>query len=72
MGFLSTHEYTLVFMKNKNTVEELNGLDLTDDEIKDYNLSDECWKLWTSATLMRTGETGAPVFRPKGYYPIYC
>ncbi|WP_281419337.1 DNA methyltransferase [Clostridium psychrophilum] len=58
-------------MKNKNAVEELNGLDLTDDEIKDYNLSDEFGSYKQGATLMRTGEAGARIFRPKGYYPIY-
>ena len=70
-GFSGTHEYTLVYMKNKNVVEDLNGIDLTEEDKKDYTLSDERGLYKQGATLMRTGEAGGRDKRPKGYYPIY-
>lgn len=70
-GFAGTHEYTIVYMKSKYAVEDLNGIPLTDDDISEYKLSDEKGKFKKGATLMRTGEAGARFKRPKGYYPIY-
>ena len=70
-GFSGTHEYTLVFGKFKDSIDDLNGLSLDEDEIKKYNLIDKKGYYKQGATLMRTGEAGARKFRPKGYYPIY-
>ena len=70
-GFSGTHEYTLVYIKDKNSVYDLNGIPLTEEDIKEYNLSDEKGLYKLGATLMRTGEAGAREKRPKGYYPIY-
>lgn len=70
-GFAGTHEYTLVYMKNKNSVDDLKGVSLTEEDIAEYAFEDEKGKYKKGATLMRTGEAGARMQRPKGYYPIY-
>lgn len=70
-GFAGTHEYSLVYMKDKESVIDLNGVPLTEEDKKEYILSDEKGKFKKGATLMRTGEAGAREKRPKGYYPIY-
>lgn len=70
-GFAGTHEFTLVYMKNKESIEDLNGISLTSEDEKEYDLSDEFGKYKQGATLMRTGEAGAREKRPKGFYPIY-
>lgn len=70
-GFSGTHEYTIVYMKNKNSVEDLNGIPITEDDYADYNLEDSKGKFYQGATLMRTGEDGAREQRPHGYYPIF-
>lgn len=70
-GFSGTHEYTLSFIKDKNSLDDLNGIKLTDEDIAEYNEDDGLGKYKQGATLMRTGEAGAKEQRPKGYYPIY-
>lgn len=70
-GFAGTHEYTLVYAKNLSALPELNGIALTDEDIKEYKEQDHIGKYKIGATLMRTGEAGAREKRPKGYYPIY-
>ena len=70
-GFAGTHEYSLVYMKYKDSVFDLNGVPLTEEDKTEYTLSDEKGKFKKGATLMRTGEAGAREKRPKGYYPIY-
>lgn len=70
-GFAGTHEYTLVYIKDINSVEDLNGISLTEDDIKEYAYEDELGKYKIGATLMRTGEAGFRSKRPKGFYPIY-
>ena len=70
-GFAGTHEYTIVFAKNKHMINDLNGLNLDDDQIKEYTLCDEYGYYKQGATLMRTGEAGARKLRPNGFYPIY-
>ncbi len=70
-GFAGTHEYTLVYIKNISSVEELNGIALTSEDIKEYTYEDNLGKYKIGATLMRTGEAGFRTKRPKGYYPIY-
>ncbi|MDO9976783.1 site-specific DNA-methyltransferase [Glaesserella parasuis] len=70
-GFSGTHEYTLVWTKNKNSLDDLNGIQLTDEDILEYSEYDELGQYKQGATLMRTGEAGERIHRPKGYYPIY-
>lgn len=70
-GFAGTHEYTLVYAKNKSILEDLSGIHLSDEDIKEYSLDDGLGLYKEGATLMRTGEAGAREARPRGYYPIY-
>ena len=70
-GFAGTHEYTVVFGKNLNKIDDLYGLPMTEDDLSDYKFTDEKGKYKKGATLMRTGEAGARSKRPKGFYPIY-
>lgn len=70
-GFSGTHELTIVYMKNINSVDDLNGISLTEEDKKEYIFKDYKGYYKQGATLMRTGEAGARNKRPKGYYPIY-
>ena len=70
-GFSGTHEYTLVYMKNSLSVEDLNGIALSAEDIASYEFEDESGKYKVGATLMRTGEAGSRSKRPKGFYPIF-
>lgn len=70
-GFAGTHEYTLVYAKSILSIEELNGISLTEEDYADYTEQDESGKYKIGATLMRTGEAGFRSKRPKGFYPIY-
>ena len=70
-GFAGTHEYTLVYAKSILSIEELNGIALTEEDYADYTEQDEYGKYKIGATLMRTGEAGFRSKRPKGFYPIY-
>jgi len=70
-GFAGTHEYTVVYAKNKGLMEDLYGIPLDGDDEKEYDMEDKKGFYKKGATLMRTGEAGAREKRPKGYYPIY-
>ncbi|WP_040209109.1 site-specific DNA-methyltransferase [Neobacillus jeddahensis] len=70
-GFSGTHEYTLVYVKNIEKIEDFYGLPLSEEDQKEYLLKDEKGFYKKGATLMRTGEAGAREKRPKGYYPVY-
>ena len=70
-GFAGTHEYTIVYIKVMSSIEDLNGVALTDDDVAEYIYEDNKGKYKIGATLMRTGEAGSRSKRPKGYYPIY-
>ena len=70
-GFAGTHEFTIVFSKKKDSIEDLNGIPLEENDFLDYSEKDEIGAYKQGATLMRTGEAGARDKRPKGYYPIY-
>lgn len=70
-GFAGTHELTLVYGKQINSIEDLNGIPLEENDILSYSEKDEKGAYKQGATLMRTGEAGFREKRPKGYYPIY-
>lgn len=70
-GFAGTHELTVVYVKEKSLLEDLNGIPLDDEDLKDYVEKDDIGYYKQGATLMRTGEAGLRLKRPKGYYPIY-
>jgi adenine-specific DNA-methyltransferase len=70
-GFAGTHEYTLVYIKDIESTEDLYGIPLEDSDKEDYDQDDGLGAYKKGATLMRTGVAGAREKRPKGYYPIY-
>lgn len=70
-GFAGTHEYTLVYIKNIESTEDLYGIALEEADKDDYKFDDGLGLYKKGATLMRTGVAGAREKRPKGYYPIY-
>ena len=70
-GFAGTHEFTVVYIKDKSSIDDLFGIPLEDDDIQEYKLKDEIGLYKKGATLMRTGEAGGRKERPKGYYPVY-
>lgn len=70
-GFAGTHEYTLVYIKDFESTEDLFGIPLEKEDYNDYKLSDEKGNYKKGATLMRTGIAGTREKRPKGFYPIY-
>lgn len=67
--FTGTHEYILVFARNKSKLK-LWQFAIWDDEL-DWRLEDDIglYKKW--ATLKRTGEDAPREKRPKWFYPIY-
>jgi adenine-specific DNA-methyltransferase len=70
-GFAGTHEYTVVFIKNIESREELFGIPLEEEDKKSYKFDDGLGLYKKGATLMRTGVAGGRDKRPKGFYPIY-
>jgi adenine-specific DNA-methyltransferase len=70
-GFAGTHEYTIVYARDRSSIEKLNGIPLEAGDIDQYDQVDAKGRYKQGATLMRTGEDGARTQRPKGYYPIY-
>ncbi len=64
-GFSGTHEYTLVYIKNALSVDDLNGISLSAEDIASYEFEDESGKYKIGATLMRTGEAGFVKNGPK-------
>lgn len=69
-GFAGTHEYTLVYARNANQLDHLNGFEIEEEKVDDW-LEDEkgFWK--KGATLKRTGADAPRQRRPKGWFPIY-
>ena len=68
-GFAGTHEYTLVFSKDKSKVK-LNRFKIDDEEILKHWLEDDIGLYKRGATLKSTGEESGREDRPKMFYPI--
>lgn len=68
-GFAGTHEYTIVFCKNKNNVI-LNELTIDDEELDDWE-SDEIGLFKKGANLKATGVNAPRNKRPNLFYPIF-
>lgn len=66
LGFAGTHEYTLVFAKDRNKVV-INQFNIEDD---DSWSQDEIGYYKKGATLKRTGEDAPRESRHNGYFPI--
>jgi adenine-specific DNA-methyltransferase len=69
-GFSGTHEYTLVYAKNK-TLLRLNHFQLNEEEICTNWDKDEFGFFKKADTLRRTGEDAPRSKRPKGWFPIF-
>ncbi|PNV83488.1 MAG: site-specific DNA-methyltransferase [Sulfurimonas sp.] len=68
-GFADTHEYTLVYAKDKNKCS-LGVFDIDEDELDDWTEDD--WGLYKKAdTLRRTGQDASREKRQKGWFPIF-
>lgn len=67
-GFAGTHEYTIVYAKNK-LAATLNEYSIEESEFESW-LEDEIGFYKKGATLKRTGEDAPRKRRPYGYFPI--
>ena len=67
-GFAGTHEYTIVYAKNKAAVI-VGEFPIDEDELDDWT-QDEIGYYKKGATLKRTGEDAPREHRPFGYFPI--
>lgn len=68
-GFAGTHEYTLIYAKNKNKVK-LNKFKVDEETIAQEWLEDYIGLYKKGATLKSTGEESKREDRPKMFYPI--
>ncbi len=68
--FAGTHEYTLVFAKNKSLLR-LNSFNINEDDLIDSWFEDDIWlfKLW--APMRATWEESNRDDRPFMFYPIF-
>jgi len=69
-GFAGTHEYLIVYAKDKN-ICNFNKFEVDEDELlKEWD--EDQYGLYKKAdTLRRTGQDAAREKRPKGYFPIF-
>lgn len=68
-GFAGTHEYTLVYAKDKSKVK-LYSFDLDEEQILSEWKEDEISYYKKGATLKSTGEESSREDRPNMFYPI--
>lgn len=68
-GFVETHEYTLVYTKNKN-ICEFGHLSTTAEEREEWS-KDEYGFFKKADTLRRTGQDASREKRPKGWFPVF-
>lgn len=69
-GFAETHEYFLVYSKNKNCLE-LNQFDVAEEELEKSWLEDEYGLYKEADNLRATGENAPRHKRPNLWYPIF-
>ena len=67
-GFAGTHEYTIVYVKNK-IYSSFGQLDIEEESIQDWS-NDAIGYYKKGATLKRTGIDAPREKRPYGYFPI--
>ncbi|MCU8005880.1 site-specific DNA-methyltransferase [Shewanella sp. SM96] len=63
-----THEYILVYSGDEFVSK---GLDLTEDQLKDFTLKDESGSLYSLRDLRKRGSEDRREDRPKMFYPIF-
>jgi len=69
LGFSATHEYTIVYARNRDQCE-LGKYDLDESDLDDW-LEDEHGIYKRADTLRRTGQDASREKRPKGFFPIF-
>ncbi len=69
-GFAGTHEYTLVYSKNRNRCS-LGSFSIDDEKINDEWTIDEVGYFKKGANLKATGVNGPREKRPNLFYPVY-
>lgn len=67
-GFAGTHEYTLVYAKNKASAK-FGEFEIDDEDLDEWE-EDSIGYFKQGATLKRTGNDAPREKRPYGYYPI--
>lgn len=68
-GFSGTHEYTIVYARNKEYCK-FNQFDLDDDDLNAWK-EDEYGLYKKSDGLKRTGQDAPRERRPKGWFPVF-
>lgn len=69
-GFAGTHEYTLVWAKNKSGILDLGKFDIDEEEMEDWK-EDEIGFFKQGANLKATGINAPKEKRPNLFFPIY-
>jgi adenine-specific DNA-methyltransferase len=69
-GFADTHEYFLVYAKNKE-ICDLYKFDVDEEDIMNEWEEDEYGLYKKADGLRRTGDDAARLNRPKGWFPVY-
>ncbi|MCU0426761.1 MAG: site-specific DNA-methyltransferase [Candidatus Kapabacteria bacterium] len=64
------HDYLLCYGKNFDFVE-LNGIPLTEEDIEEFDQSDENGKAWRELGLRQRGSASLRSDRPEMFFPIY-
>ena len=67
-GFAGTHEYTVIYAKNKSSAQ-FGEFEIDEEDIDEWE-EDERGYFKQGATLKRTGNDAPRQKRPYGYYPI--
>ena len=70
-GFAGTHEYTIVYAKNKNDKAVIKDFEIQDEEELDKWEEDEYGLYKKGANLKSTGTNAPREKRPNLYFPIY-
>ena len=68
-GFADTHEYTLVYVKNKE-IFKFGLFDVDETELDDWS-EDEYGIYKRADTLKRTGQDASRESRPNGWFPVF-
>ncbi len=68
-GFAGTHEYTLIYAKNKSKCE-VGQFEIDDEELDNW-LEDDHGFFKKADTLRRTGQDAPRTRRPKGWFPVF-
>lgn len=68
-AFADTHEFTLVFSRNRDMCK-VNGIPVSEEDLEDWE-EDEFGLFKRADTLRRTGQDAARERRPNGWFPVF-